>query len=107
MGGDGQPQTQAAMFTRHIQFREPLADAIDRPRWVLGRTWGSPLATLRIEPRFDDALIEQLATAGHDIEVLDAPYSDVMGHAGAIVLHPDGSLEGAHDPRADGGAAGV
>jgi hypothetical protein len=24
-----------------------------------------------------------------------------------VVLHPDGSLEGAHDPRADGGAAGV
>jgi gamma-glutamyltranspeptidase/glutathione hydrolase len=30
-----------------------------------------------------------------------------MGHAGAVVLHPDGRLEGAHDPRADGGAAGV
>ena len=30
-----------------------------------------------------------------------------MGHAGAVVLHPDGTLEGAHDPRADGGAAGV
>src|ERR1700761_8857025 len=24
MGGDGQPQTQAALFTRHVQFREPL-----------------------------------------------------------------------------------
>jgi gamma-glutamyltranspeptidase/glutathione hydrolase len=30
-----------------------------------------------------------------------------MGHAGAVVLHPDGHLEGAHDPRSDGGAAGV
>ena len=35
------------------------------------------------------------------------PYSDTMGHAGAVVLHPDGTLEGGHDPRADGGAAGV
>ena len=34
-------------------------------------------------------------------------YSDTMGHAGAVVLHPDGTLEGGHDPRADGGAAGV
>jgi oxamate amidohydrolase len=107
MGGDGQPQTQAALFTRHVLFREPLEHAIDRPRWVLGRTWGAALASLRIEPRFDDALIEQLATAGHDIEVLDEAYSDVMGHAGAAVRHPDGSLEGAHDPRADGGAAGM
>jgi len=30
-----------------------------------------------------------------------------MGHAGAVVLHPNGTLEAAHDPRADGGAAGV
>ena len=86
MGGDGQPQTQAALFTRHVLFGEPLEQSIDRPRWVLGRTWGASLANLRIEPRFDDALIEQLATAGHDIEVLDEAYSDVMGHAGAAVL---------------------
>jgi len=30
-----------------------------------------------------------------------------MGHAGAVILHSDGTLEGSHDPRADGGAAGV
>jgi oxamate amidohydrolase len=30
-----------------------------------------------------------------------------MGHAGAVVLHPNGTLEAVHDPRADGGAAGV
>jgi gamma-glutamyltranspeptidase/glutathione hydrolase len=107
MGGDGQPQTQSALFTRHIKFRQPLAGAIDRPRWVLGRTWGSPRTTLRLEPRFDGNLIEALGTAGHDVEVLHEPYSDVMGHAGAVVLHRDGACEGAHDPRADGGAAGV
>ena len=107
MGGDGQPQTQSALFTRYVDFREPLFDAIDRPRWVLGRTWGATRTTLRLEPRFDGALIEALAAAGHDVDVLPEPYSDVMGHAGAVVLHPDGSCEGAHDPRADGGAAGV
>ena len=41
MGGDGQPQTQAALFTRHVTFRQPLDRAIDAPRWLLGRTWGS------------------------------------------------------------------
>ena len=45
-------------------------------------------------------------SAGHDVEVLQDAYSDTMGHAGAVVLHPDGTLEGGHDPRADGGAAG-
>ena len=107
MGGDGQPQTQAALFTRHVDFAEPLAEALDRPRWVLGRTWGKPLATLRLESRFDEDLIDTLQFAGHDIDVLREPYSDVMGHAGAAILHPNGTCEAAHDPRADGGAAGV
>jgi gamma-glutamyltranspeptidase len=107
MGGDGQPQTQAAVFTRHVLFRQPLDAAIDRPRWVLGRTWGAPRVNLRLEARIDAGLAERLADAGHDVEMLDEAYSDTMGHAGAVVLHPDGSLEGAHDPRADGGADGL
>ena len=107
MGGDGQPQTQAALFSRHVLYREPLEEAIDRPRWLLGRTWGSPHTNLRLESRFDEGLIDRLMAAGHDVEVLAEAYSDTMGHAGAVVLHPDGSLEGVHDPRADGGAAGV
>src|SRR5215469_13648789 len=107
MGGDGQPQTQAAVFTRHVQFRQALDQAIDRPRWLLGRTWGSPRTNVRLEARIDSGLVEQLADAGHDVEMIDEAYSHLMGHAGAVVLHPDGSLEGAHDPRADGGADGL
>ena len=41
MGGDGQPQTQATVFNRIQRFGlEPQA-AIELPRWLLGRTWGS------------------------------------------------------------------
>jgi gamma-glutamyltranspeptidase/glutathione hydrolase len=107
MGGDGQPQSQAALFTRHVLFRQALDRAIDAPRWLLGRTWGSPHTNLRLESRFDGNLIDRLLSAGHDVEVLPEAYSDTMGHAGAVVLHPNGTLEGAHDPRADGGAAGI
>jgi gamma-glutamyltranspeptidase/glutathione hydrolase len=107
MGGDGQPQTQSAVFTRHVMYGEPLPDAIDRPRWLLGRTWGDAHTRLRLESRFDGNLIDRLAAAGHDLEVLPEPYSDTMGHAGAAVLHQDGTCEGVHDPRADGGAAGM
>jgi oxamate amidohydrolase len=107
MGGDGQPQTQGALYSRHVIYRQPLAAAIDRPRWLLGRTWGSPRTNLRIESRLDENVIDRLLSAGHDVEVLAEPYSDLMGHAGAVVLHASGMLEGAHDPRADGGAAGV
>jgi gamma-glutamyltranspeptidase/glutathione hydrolase len=107
MGGDGQPQTQAAVFTRHVTFRRPLEQALDAPRWLLGRTWGSTRSNLRMESRFDGNLIDRLMAAGHDVAVLDETYSDTMGHAGAVVLHPDGTCEAGHDPRADGGAAGV
>ncbi len=107
MGGDGQPQTQAAVFTRHLLFRQPLEQALDAPRWLLGRTWGSSVANLRLESRFDGNLIDRLMAAGHDVAVLEEAYSDTMGHAGAVILHSDGTLEGGHDPRADGGAAGV
>jgi gamma-glutamyltranspeptidase/glutathione hydrolase len=107
MGGDGQPQTQGALFTRHVLFKQGLAEAIDRPRWLLGRTWGDPRDDLRLEGRFDGNLADRLESAGHPVQMLGDGYSDVMGHAGAVVLHPEGTLEGAHDPRADGGAAGV
>ena len=107
MGGDGQPQSQAAVFTRHITFGQPLDQALDAPRWLLGRTWGSSHTNLRMESRFAEGLIDRLMSAGHDVDVLGQSHSDTMGHAGAVILHPDGTLEGGHDPRADGGAAGV
>ena len=86
MGGDGQPQTQAALFTRHVAFRQPLDRAIDAPRWVLGRTWASTHTNVRMEARFDGNLVDRLLSAGHDVELLAEPYSDLMGHAGAVVL---------------------
>jgi gamma-glutamyltranspeptidase/glutathione hydrolase len=107
MGGDAQPQIQAALFTRHVDFREPLDEALDAPRWALGQNWGSPHASLLVESRLDDAIIDQLISAGHDVQEMGEPYASAMGHAGAVILHPDGTLEGGHDPRADGGAAGV
>jgi gamma-glutamyltranspeptidase/glutathione hydrolase len=107
MGGDGQPQTQGMIFARHILHGMPLDRALDAPRWLLGRTWGSSVTNLRIERRLDEGVIDRLMSAGHDVSVLDEDYSDTMGHAGAVILHPNRTLEGGHDPRADGGAAGV
>lgn len=108
MGGEGQPQTNAAVISRYAMFGVPLGEAIARPRWVLGRTWGSDKVNLRVEGALDGAVAEQLADAGHDVEIIPEAYSDMMGHAGAVILHPGkAGLEGAHDPRADGGAAGV
>lgn len=103
MGGEGQPQTQAAIFTRYAHFGMDLQQAISEPRWLLGKTWGDDSTTLKVESRFPDSLIEQLKDVGHEVEMLP-PYSDLTGHAGAVVLHPEGLMESACDPRADGAA---
>ncbi len=107
MGGDAQPQIQAELFSRHVLYGQPLEQALDRPRWLIGRTWGSAHSSLVVEGRVDGNVIDRLVAAGHDVTLLAEPYVEMMGHAGAVVLHPDGTLEGGHDPRADGGAAGV
>jgi gamma-glutamyltranspeptidase/glutathione hydrolase len=101
MGGEGQPQTQAALFTRHVLYGHELQAAVTAPRWLLGRTWGATSTDLKLESRFESSVIEALRRAGHDVEVV-APFSDMMGHAGGIVRHPSGVLEGAADPRGDG-----
>ena len=104
MGGEGQPQTQAAVFTRYARFGMPLQRAVAAPRWLLGRAWGDQSTTLKLENRFDPALYSQLRSAGHAVELV-APFETMMGHAGAIVRHAGGALEGASDPRSDGGVA--
>ncbi|MFT9063330.1 MAG: gamma-glutamyltransferase family protein [Acetobacter persici] len=104
MGGEGQPQTQAAVFTRYAQYGMGLQQAVTAPRWLLGRTWGDESVTLKYEDRFAPDFVAQMAAAGHKMERV-APFTSLMGHAGALVRHPDGMLEGATDPRSDGGVA--
>lgn len=110
MGGEGQPQTQSAIYTRHVVHGQGLQEAISSPRWLLGRTWGTENTNLRMESRFDPKLVEALRRAGHDVEVIGA-FEEAMGHAGALVLHRSGPhsglIEGASDPRSDGRAAAI
>lgn len=105
MGGDGQPQSQAAIFTRHAMYGHDLQQAISAPRWLLGRTWGDMSVSLKLEGRTDPAVVAALRAAGHDVELVD-DYSDLVGHAGALVREPGGTIVGATDPRSDGGVAG-
>lgn len=104
MGGDGQPQSQSAVFSRIAQFGWNPQAAIDAPRWLLGRTWGASNDSLKLESRFPAATFNALRTLGHDVEMLQ-PYDEAMGHAGAIVRAPDGCLQGGSDPRSDGAVA--
>ena len=109
MGGDGQPQTQAAILTRALDFGFTPAEAVAAPRWLYGRTWGETTAGLRLERRFAPAVFEELARRGHELSWVPQ-FSGVMGHAGMIRVNrePQGlRLEAAADPRSDGAALGV
>jgi gamma-glutamyltranspeptidase/glutathione hydrolase len=104
MGGEGQPQTQAAIFSRYALHGQDLQTTVTAPRWLLGRTWGEENNNLKIESRFDPSVVDSLRKLGHDIKTV-GPFEEFMGHAGAIVWHPNGLLEGASDPRSDGAVA--
>jgi gamma-glutamyltranspeptidase len=106
MGGEGQPQTQAALFSRYAQFGIPLQQAITRARWLLGRTWGDDTTSLKIEADFDLDVVAALKAAGHEVELVP-PANSIMGHAGAVVRHADGRIEAANDPRSDGAALAI
>ncbi len=106
MGGEAQPQAQAAVFSRYVMYGQPLQQAVTAPRWALGRDWfGTGASDLKVESRIDRSVIEALRAAGHEVRVMDA-FDSLMGHAGAVVWHPNGLMEGASDPRSDGTAAG-
>ena len=106
MGGDGQPQFLAQVFTRY-RFGQSVAAAVDAPRWLYGKTWGANETTLKTENRFDHVLLARFAAAGHSVQEYSEPYHDQFGHAGLLVKFPDGHVEATHDPRADGGAMGL
>ena len=100
------PQTQAAIVTRVVDFGLSPHDAVAAPRWLYGRSWGLPANNLKLEGRFAPQVAESLSQKGHSVERL-ADFSDLMGHAGAILCdHGSGLLFGATDPRSDGLAAG-
>lgn len=104
MGGEGQPQTQAALVTRMIDRGLGPQEAVEAPRWLFGRTWGEQSKALRLEGRFADGVGANLGARGHDVRMVE-DWSDLMGHAQVISITPDG-LRGGSDPRADGGALG-
>jgi gamma-glutamyltranspeptidase/glutathione hydrolase len=103
MGGEGQPQTQAALVTRLVDRGLGPQAAVEAPRWLLGRTWGETTRALRLEARFPAEVVTALRTRGHDVRTVE-PWSDLMGHAQVIEIGE--SLRGGSDPRADGAALG-
>lgn len=102
MGGEGQPQTQAAIVTRVVDFGYSIQAAIEAPRWLHGRTWGDDSDSLTVEGRIPDGVIRELELRGQEIERA-ADWDDELGHAQGITINPETGVLGAGaDPRGDG-----
>ena len=106
MGGEGQPQTQAAMLTRIVDFGYDVQQAIEAPRWLMGRTWGTKSRSFSLEGRVSDQVVRELKRRGQPVQMV-TDWNDNMGHAHGIrVDREQGFHEGGADPRGDGAALG-
>ncbi|MEZ0170736.1 gamma-glutamyltransferase [Microvirga sp. TS319] len=106
MGGEGQPQSQAAIVTRIIDFGYDVQQALEAPRWLMGRTWGTKTRNLTLEGRVPDEVARELKRRGQPVQMV-TDWNDNLGHASAIrVDREQGFFEGGADPRGDGAALG-
>ena len=60
MGGEGQPQTQAAIVTRIVDYGMTPQDAINAPRGLHRRTWGASSNNLKVDGRIPNDVIHSL-----------------------------------------------
>jgi oxamate amidohydrolase len=106
MGGEGQPQSQAAIVTRIVDFGYDVQQAIEAPRWLLGRTWGTRTRNMSLEGRISDEVARELKRRGQPVQMV-TDWNDNLGHASAIRVDRDQRFfEGGADPRGDGAALG-
>lgn len=105
-GADGQPQTLALILSLMIDHGlDPLA-ALSQPRFLLGKTFSDATDSLKIEANVGDGVVDGLSAIGHAVSRIDA-FSQLGGQAGVIRISDEGRIDGAHDPRSDGGAMGI
>jgi len=96
MGGQYQPNGHARVLTNMVDYGMDPQTALDAPRSFADG------GKLRLERGYDQDVFADLADRGHDIVVPETP----IGGAQAILIHENGVLEGASDPRKDGSAIG-
>ncbi len=96
MGGAYQPNGHARFVSNIRDFGMDPQTAIDAPRAF------SDAGNMKVEQGYSDEVRAKLADMGHDVTVPETP----IGGAQSIVIHENGVLEGASDPRKDGCALG-
>ena len=71
-GADGQPQTLVALLTRLIDFGLDPAQALARPRFLLGRTFSDSRDSLKLEEDAGAEVLASLAARGHEVAAIPA-----------------------------------
>jgi gamma-glutamyltranspeptidase/glutathione hydrolase len=108
MGGDAQPQIHAQVVSSLVDGGVDVATAVGQPRWFAEpEEHFAPPDTARLEPRFREGLLDELAAMGHPVKPVRA-FDSWLGHCHAIELvdggprAAGGSLAAATDPRSAG-----
>jgi gamma-glutamyltranspeptidase/glutathione hydrolase len=96
MGGAYQPNGHARFVTNMVDFGMDPQAAIDAPRAF------SDMGNMKVERGYSDTVRQELSDIGHDVSIPET----AIGGAQAILIHDNGVLEGASDPRKDGCALG-
>ena len=89
------------VISKMIDHGMPLEEAVGSPRI------GDDQTDLMIyESRIAAEVIEKLQKMGHPVKAFD-DWNRIMGSVNGCVILPDGTIEGAADPRRDGLAMGL
>ena len=108
-GGGGPSLAQARLFAqiradKRFSRGDGFLRALAEPR--LARPTTGAGSQLLAEEGCDSRLLEQLDRAGHEI-IMAAAENPAFGQGGALLRASEGFVAAAHDPRGDGGAAGI
>ena len=98
MGGYMQPQGHVQVVMNMIDFHLNPQMALDAPRWQ----WLHD-KTVSFEPSFPNAIVQQLASRGHDVSIAANGIS--FGRGQIIVRLPNGVLVGGTESRTDSNIA--
>ena len=99
-GSYGILHTTIQMIHQFLDCGKNIQEAIEAPRFRY-----YDIGALMFESRFDAEMLEELASMGHQFDLLP-PYTNAVGGAHAIHRTSHGTYLGAADPRRDGFALG-
>jgi gamma-glutamyltranspeptidase/glutathione hydrolase len=101
MGGWNQAQARAQFVSNVVDFGMNIQAALEAPRFTKGTFEG---LDVEIEPRIPESTRAELTRLGHELKVLDSPFSPMVGGGQAVMRNGQGVNFGASDPRKDGAA---